>query len=122
MQVKRVKIGIRSIDDALDNFITTGEALESGETVKMQPARVYFNNLDAFRKALTQKRLELLHAIRQEKPASIHQLARIVNRDIKNVSTDVKYLSQIGLVELKEQNNCLFPIVDYERIELDIAV
>ncbi|HBG06379.1 MAG: hypothetical protein A2075_00255 [Geobacteraceae bacterium GWC2_58_44] len=122
MQVKRVTIGIRSVDEALDNFIAIGESIERGETVKRQPAAVYFTNLDAFRKALTQKRLELLHAIRLEKPTSIHHLARIVQRDIKNVSTDVKYLSQIGLVELKEQNNCFFPIVDYDRIELDIAV
>jgi predicted transcriptional regulator len=71
---------------------------------------------------LPKKRLELLHAIRLEKPTSLHHLARIVNRDIKNVSTDVKYLSQIGLLELKEKNNSLFPTVDYERIELDIAV
>ncbi len=117
-----MKIGIRSVDDILENFVATGEAVERGEAVKKQPAGVYFTNLDAFRKALTQKRLELLHAIRLEKPVSIQHLARIVQRGIKNVSTDVKYLSQIGLIELKEQNNCLYPIVDYERIELDIAV
>lgn len=122
MKIKQVKIGIRSVDDILENFAATGEAIERGDAVKKQHAGVYFTNLDAFRKALTQKRLELLHAIRLEKPASLQQLARIVHRDIKNVSTDVKYLSQIGLVELKEQNNCLYPIVDYERIELDIAV
>lgn len=122
MQVKQVKIGIRTVDDVLDNFAAAGEAIEHGEAVEKQHAGVYFTNLDAFRKALTQKRLELLHAIRKEKPTSIHQLARIVHRDIKNVSTDINYLAQIGLVELREQNNCLFPIVDYERIELDIAV
>lgn len=122
MKVKQVKIGIKSVDDILENLAETGEALERGDVVKKQPPGVYFTNLDAFRKALTQKRLELLHTIRLEKPASIQQLARIVHRDIKNVSLDIKYLSQIGLVELKEQNNCLYPIVDYDRIELDIAV
>jgi len=122
MQVKQVKIGIRTVDDALDAFVSMGEAIEHGEEVKAQPAGVYFTNLNAFRKALTQKRLELLHAIREGKPTSLHHLARIVHRDIKNVSVDVKYLSQIGLVELQEKDNRLFPIVDYERIELDIAV
>ena len=122
MQVKQVKIGIRPLEDTLENFAQICEAIERGEAVEKQPAGVYFSNLDAFRKALTQKRLELLHVIRKEKPASIHELARLVHRDIKNVSTDVKYLAQIGLVELKEKNNCLFPSVDYERIELDITV
>jgi predicted transcriptional regulator len=122
MRVKQVKIGIRSIDEVLENFVATGEAIERGEAVQQQPAGVYFTDLDAFRKALTQKRLELIHVIRKEKPTSIHHLARMVRRDIKNVSTDVKYLSQIGLVELKEKDNCLFPTVDYESINLDIAV
>ena len=122
MQVKQVKTGIRNVDDVLDNFIATGEAIERGEAVKKQATGVYFTDFDAFRKALTQKRLELIHVIRLEKPTSLHHLARMVNRDIKNVSTDVKYLSQIGLIELRERNNCLFPTVDYERIKLDIAV
>jgi predicted transcriptional regulator len=122
MQVKQVKIGIRTVDDALDAFVNMGEAIERGEKVETQPVGVYFTSLNAFRKTLTQKRLELLHAIREGKPTSLHHLARIVHRDIKNVSVDVKVLSQIGLVELKEKDNRLFPIVDYERIELDIAV
>jgi predicted transcriptional regulator len=122
MRVKQVKIGIRSLDDALDDFASTGEAIERGDEVKSRAAGVYFTSLDAFRKALTQKRLELLRAIREGKPTSLHQLAKMVHRDIKNVSIDVKYLSQIGLVELQEKENRLLPIVDYETIKLDIAV
>ena len=121
MQVKQVKIRNRSVDD-LDNFVATGEAIERGEAVKKQPAGVSFSDLDAFHKALTQKRLQLLHVIRQEKPTSIHNLAQIVRRDSRNVFEDVKYLTQIGLLELKVNNDYLFPIVDYERIQLIIEV
>jgi predicted transcriptional regulator len=122
MKVKGVKIGLRSVDGMFENFITTAEAIERGEVVKKQPSAVYFSDLDAFRKALTQKRLELIQVIRKEKPSSIHELARLVHRDIKNVSTDVKYLSQVGLVDLKQTKNRLFPSVCYGRIKLDIAV
>lgn len=122
MRAKKVKIGIKSVDEMLDDFVATGESIEWGESVKEQPHGVYFTNLDAFRKALTQKRLELLHIIRIEKPESLHQLARLVHRDIKNVSVDVRYLAQIGLVELKEKGKNIYPTVDYEKIELDIAV
>lgn len=122
MRAKKVKIGIRSVDEMLHDFVETGESIERGESVKEQPHGVYFTNLDAFRKALTQKRLELLHIIRIEKPESLHQLARFVHRDIKNVSVDVRYLAQIGLVELKEKGKNIYPTVDYEKIELDIAV
>ncbi|MEA5112675.1 MAG: hypothetical protein VB050_01465 [Geobacteraceae bacterium] len=37
---------------------------------------VYFTDYEAFRKALTPKRLELLRIIKEQKPISIHQLAK----------------------------------------------
>jgi len=47
-------------------------------------------------------RLELLSVIKNEKPSSIQDLSRILGRDFKNVYTDVKLLSNFGLIELKE--------------------
>lgn len=54
-------------------------------------------------KVITGARLELLAAIRNQKPDSIQELARFVDRDFKNVYTDVKLLFEYGLIELKEQ-------------------
>lgn len=83
---------------------------------------IYFTSFEAFRKALTPKRLELLHLIRIKKPSSINELARIAKRDIKNIADDVKYLEQIGLVEKKETNNKTAPVIKYDKIALEIAV
>jgi hypothetical protein len=47
-------------------------------------------------------RLELLHVIRIAKPKSIQELARLVERDFKNVHQDVTLLAQFGLIELKK--------------------
>src|SRR4030043_421631 len=101
MKVKRIKIGIKDVKTALDDFVKTGEAIEQGKRVKKE-AGVYFTSLEAFRKALTPKRLELLHIIKAKKPASINELARMAHRDIKNISDDLKYLEQIGLIERDE--------------------
>ena len=57
MTVKRVKIGIRSAKDVLDDFVASGEAIERGEEVKREKA-IYFESIEGFRKALTPKRLE----------------------------------------------------------------
>lgn len=67
-----------------------------------------FRGLDSLRKdiiAMIKKagaRLELLHAIRINKPRSIQELSKIVERDFKNVYQDVKLLAEYGLIELKE--------------------
>ncbi|MBI4379407.1 MAG: hypothetical protein HY578_09955 [Nitrospinae bacterium] len=57
MKVKKVKIGIKSLNEVLEGFAETAEAIERGEKVKKRRG-IYFENLEAFRRALTEKRLE----------------------------------------------------------------
>jgi predicted transcriptional regulator len=121
MKTKKIKIGIKDLNTALDDFVATGEALAHGEKVKEETG-IYFTSMEAFRKAITPRRMELLHIIKTARPASINQLAALANRNIKNVAEDVKLLSQVGLLETKEINNRLKPQVNYEEIDLRIAV
>jgi len=121
VRAKNINIGIKSIEEALNDFVTTGEAVERGEKVKPLKG-IYFTNLEAFRKVLTKKRLELLHIIKTEHPESITHLARLAGRDVTNVADDVKYLSEIGLLEMKMIKRAHIPTVNYEAINLKIAV
>lgn len=121
MKVKRVKIGIKSMSKAMDDFVRTAHAVQRGERTKKETG-VYFTSLEAFRKALTPQRLNLLHLIRDREPESLHELARRAGRNIKNVSDDVRYLAQVGLVDLKDASNKVSPRVNYETIVLEIAV
>lgn len=121
MKTKNLNIGIKTVEEALNDFVITGEAIERGE--KVTPLKgIYFTNLEAFRKVMTQKRLELLHIIKLEHPESITHLARLVGRDITNVADDVKYLSEIGLVEMKLEKRAHILTVNYDTINLKIAV
>ena len=121
MRTKKIKVGIKNLNTTLDDFVGSGEALARGEKVKEETG-IYFTSIEAFRKAITPRRMELLHIIKTDRPASINQLAILANRNIKNVAEDVKLLSQVGLVETKEIDNRLKPQVDYEEINLRIAV
>ena len=121
MKALRIKVGIKDIQTTLNEFVITGERLRRGEKVRKESG-VYFTSLEAFRRALTPKRFELLHAIKTESPSSINQLAKLVKRDIKNVANDVAYLIQIGLIRSQETKRQISPRVDYEQIVLEIAV
>ncbi len=121
MRVKTVRIGIKDMQTALDDFVRTAEAIERGEKVKKRTG-VYFTSMEAFRKVLTVQRMSLLHLIREAKPASLHELARLARRNIKNVSDDVRYLAQVGLVELKGSEKKISALVNYDKILLEIAV
>lgn len=121
MKAKKVKIGIRSVKSAMDDFVKTAEVVKRGEKVKKESG-VCFTSLEAFRKALTPQRLGLLRLIRDTAPASLHELARLAHRNIKNVSEDVRYLAQVGLVDLREAEKKVSARVSYDKILLEIAV
>ncbi len=76
-------------------------------------------------KCLTEERLRILKTIKRTHPHSIYELAKLLKRDTKNVSDDVSYLAEIGLIELKktkEGREKVMPIVNYDKILLEIAV
>ena len=93
---------------------------------KITPRKgTYFTSLEAVRKVLTPRRLELLRVIRQGRPDSVYQLARLVGRDFKNVHADVHTLASYGLVSLKKARagrRPSVPRVPFSTIELRIAV
>lgn len=120
------QIRIRSLGDALEGFRETWKALEQGKKVTREGG-AYFTSLEAARRILTPKRLQLLRAIRQESPGSIYHLARLVRRDVKNVQEDVRALAELGLVSLKKLRGAsgrhvIIPQVKYTEIEVRIAV
>ena len=63
-KVKNIKIGIRTLKDAFKEAKEVMKRLSTGEKVKAHRA-LYFENLDAMRRVLTEKRLELLHVIKE---------------------------------------------------------
>lgn len=124
MKVKKLVIGIKSVDEVMSDFAYAAKELERGNMVK-EKKDLYFTDLKAFRRALSDRRLAILRAIRASNPASVYELAKIVKRDVKNVSSDLAILEELGLVELKKtktMRNKVKPTVPYDAINLDIAV
>lgn len=120
------QIRIRSLGDAFEGFRKTWKALEQGKEVKRQGG-TYFTSLEAARKVLTPKRLELLRTIRRESPDSLYRLAQLVGRDLKNVQEDVRALGELGLVSIKKTRGTsgratTIPRVRFKEIEVRIAV
>ena len=124
MKVRKVKIGIRTREEAFKEASEVMKKLSRGEKVKKHTG-VYFENLDAMRKVLTEKRLEILHVIKGKQHSSIYELAKILQRDLTNVIDDINYLNELGFVSLKKCNKGkgkTIPTVDFDKILLEIGV
>lgn len=124
MKVKNITLAIKSDKELFKEVKEVWEKLEKGKKVKKHEG-IYFKDLDAMRKILTEERLRILKTVRKKHPSSIYELAKILKRDIKNVSNDVNYLKDMGLIELKQSKEGRIkstPLVDYEKILLEIPV
>jgi predicted transcriptional regulator len=126
MKLRKFVIGVRSVEQwagAVKHTLrrgSSGQGIKSGEGL-------YFENAAALRNFFSDRRLELLRAIRRHHPRSIKELATLVNRDFKNVNADVHYLTQLGLVELETESGSgtkgrKAPRVACDEIELHIPL
>lgn len=126
MRVKNVLIGIKSVEDVLNDAKNVMKRLECGDKVKKKKPGIYFENLEVMRKAITHERMKTLKVIKDRHPQSIYELAKLLERNLKNVSDDVHYLAELGLIELEKGKSNgrekTTPMVKYDKILLEIRV
>lgn len=122
MKVKRIKIGIQNWEESKKDLQTIFRRAGRGEQIPAEES-LYFADLETFRKCLTPKRLALLWAIAEERPQSVRALATRVRRSLKNVSDDLEYLRQVGLIEFRSSSahgNAKAPTVPYDRMDFSL--
>ena len=125
MEIKKIKIGIKSEEQALEEFAVAFKKVQKGENIQKSKG-TFFENVKALRSFMTPRRIELIRTIHQKKPASAYELARMVGRDIKSITTDLGILGRIGLVQLEKEagqtGEKIHPFVDYDTLQVEIAV
>ena len=121
MAKKKIIIRIRSLEETFKDSRKFASDLDKGIFKKHTPT-IGFASYEVYKKMLTEKRLELLGAIKTKKPRSIKELATISKRDFKNVYDDVKMLENLGLIKLKKDTQGLIPIALYDEIDINIKI
>ena len=62
-----------------------------------------FEGISALRKLLSNEKARILHVIKHQKPSSIYDLAKKLERGFKSVNDDLKLLERFGFIELIEE-------------------
>jgi predicted transcriptional regulator len=122
MRARRLNFGIRSSADRSKALREAMRRVARGDRMSQEPG-LYFESIEELRRVLTEKRLELLLAITRHRPASVHELAGLLGRDYKNVSTDVTLLERLGLIRLEVasgKGRAQTPTVPYDEILVTI--
>lgn len=105
---KTLYVGVSALDDALDRFEAAWH-LASGRKPPAPPALLSFADLPLLMKNLTPARWELLKRLRAAGPLTIFALAKLLERDYKNVHTDISRLFELNLVEKAEDGKVRVP-------------
>jgi len=127
MKTKKFRIIIRSAKKALDEFEKTFKLVSQRKSKGTTEMVLGFDDLGMVSKVLSPERLRMIQTIRNEKPVSIYQLAKLLRRDQKNVHQDVQYLSKLGILELEEKRKkgqkkvSLQPSFHWDGFEIAVA-
>ena len=102
-----------------------GKAVKTGSFSKQEDV-IYAESLGAARRLMTSERLRMLVEVKKRRPRSLYELAKMMKKDIKTISTDATILSQAGLMKLEKYNvgkrKKVRPIVSARKIQLEFAI
>jgi predicted transcriptional regulator len=108
MPKKQLEIRLGAAGDALDRFEAAWHRVQEGRP--MRPLEILsVANLPLLLRTLSPARWTLLERLRAEGPLSIYELARRLDRDYKNVHTDVTQLAHLGLIERQPDGRVAVP-------------
>ena len=113
---KKLSLRVSSRDDALDRFEAAWH-LASGRQAPAPLAVLSFADLPLLVKTLTPARWELLKRLAKAGPMTVYALAKLLERDYKNVHTDVTRLVELNLIE-KTDDSLVRVTWDSVRAEL----
>lgn len=124
MKLKDIEIVIMGDEEYGEHLNQLFENVGSGEVREPAPHRIMARTAEDIGKILTRGRLRLLHTIREKKPESISELARMLERKEPNVHNDIMFLEGIGLLELKEAEDHIrkIPVIDYDALHITVPL
>ncbi len=124
MKAKTLKIKFESWDSFKERAkLAVHEAVKHGKKTVEPKDTLVFATVAAYQKFMTEQKYVILAAIRNLKPTSLYQLAKLVDRDLANLKRDCESLEAIGFIQLVESGDAKGSITpklvfDYDIIEI----
>ena len=112
--MKTVTLDVRSPSEAMADFARAWKSEKSRKN-----ARISFATPELLWKVLTEKRWELLKALRGAGPVSIREAARRVGRDVKAAHGDATALLNAGVLNRTDDGRIVFP---FEAVKVEFLL
>lgn len=127
MKTKKFKIKIQTMNDFKNDFKKAWRAAEGGLNLKSEyDLTLSFQDIASLSRVFSPERMRMIQIIKEKKPVSIRELARMLERAQPNVQKDIQDLVALGIVQLKkvktkgQKQESLQPSCPWD--EFDVAI
>jgi predicted transcriptional regulator len=104
MKTKTIIVRVKSLEEALDEFVHVAKAIKTGKSVEAHKG-TYIADVETARAIFTVGRLKIIQILKVKSPQSIYALAKLLDRDFKNVYDEVTFLTQLGILKIEEASS-----------------
>ena len=122
IRVKKINVVIEKLDEFFRKSKKEFKRLETGKLKK--PEGILSLSEDEYRNLFSKKRMDLIKVLRHKRFVSIYELAKLLDRQYKNVYDDVNLLLELGVIEKMEDKKTHKDnyFVEYDRINVEIPI
>lgn len=113
-------VTVENSDESYQAGLNEIRALDRDESVE-QPDTISFQSTESLFETFTPRTMQLLETIAKHEPESIRETARLVDRDVKNVHTELSELARLGILRFEEQGRSKRPVFPYQRLQIDVG-
>jgi len=120
---QKISEGVTAFNEALEylewrRLLHAYKAYEEGEELDYVQEEIKEGDINSLKKILTRERLKILMVLGREEFESISNLARYLNRNIKNVYQDLTILQEKGFIRLLRKGKNVTPRLLIDQITL----
>ncbi len=94
---------------------------EHGEKIKMA---AHLIQISRAKQLLNKEKIKIIYAIKEKKPKSIYELAKVLGRNFKAVRQDLRLLESLEIITMKHERVknrlCSKPILNLDKIVFSI--
>ena len=93
------------------------------EKPELAPSRVLVISLGkkSLEKILTPSRMDLIRVVREKKPKSVGELAKLLNRPVESVSRDLRILENYGILTLVQMGKVKKPEIEKDVLMIPLT-
>ena len=127
MKIKNIAVDVKPLKEVLKEAADVMSGIKKGKPITPRKG-LSFGSVESFREFFTPRRIELLQVIKHKHPQSVYELAKLTDREFKNVVMDIRLLEKYGLIDTKKVpvkgsvGYRVMPIFDYDKLTVDIAM